>query len=267
MAREKSKKVSQEDRIAFREDLARRSVGAYRRQCIGIGILVILFLFLLAGFQIADHLDGNDEIKHESISHYYHDLRLIEIPLIGLSGFQLGDVFVGFLTAVAIFLILFTGLSPKENLSLSAAGYLLLGVAFVPTDFEQRGEGINIHLICAVFFFLLIARVAIVLAPQRAKFAKWTANVDTFEKRFKRIGYAMVGLPAIAIILHLTDIRPFDDIIFVIEWLAIAAFAAYWLAKFHEFDKILTNEQRGQLKGKPNIIERFITKILERKSS
>lgn len=239
--------VNQADRVAFREDLEQKALRAYRRLSLGIAAFAGLFLLVLFYYQLFADLDPH----HLSISHYYYENLMIVPPealgSLGLGGFRLGDIFVGILTAIAVFLILFSGFSNLEDNILNFAGLMLLGVAFFPTyEYQTSTEfSVSLHLICALAFFAAIALVATWFSPHRARFVKWPGSVGLFKKSFIATGLSMIFLPACVVGIHFADWKQVGDWIFWFEWLAILAFCVFWSLKFVEFGKILTKAQLG----------------------
>ena len=177
-----------------------------------VGILGVAFPFILViGYLIA----GGHGIRY-SISSYYHT--------------PVGDIFVGVLCAVALFLFSYTGYDKRDNITGDLAGIFALGVAFFPTADDLAGI---IHLISASLFFLLLAYYSIFL------FTKGSDHPTPAKKKRNRLyricGYVIVACILLALLYSilptlqssLSNLRP----IFWLETVMLWAFGLSWLTK------------------------------------
>jgi hypothetical protein len=192
-----------------------------------IGILGILFPFALAIGALAR---GCEEIQH-SISYYYHTC--------------MGDVFVGFMCAYAMFLFAYRGFDKKDNWAANLAAFFALGVAIVPTQFGEAELNCTvdpwftnqvIHLASAGGFFLVLSYFSLVLFTKTKHGGHMTTAKRNRNRIYKTCGVMMLlCLVLIAIymlLLHdkfpeLASYKP----VFWLESAALLAFGISWLTK------------------------------------
>ncbi|MEE4537619.1 MAG: hypothetical protein V2J51_03900 [Erythrobacter sp.] len=210
---------------AARKDFSRRANLAFLIKCFGIGFIALLIpisLPLVGGY------DG-----HYSISYFYH----VEATR---------NLFVGLLWAVGVFLILFQGLSLRENLTLSAGGMCLILVAMVPTGIDQCADTMfSWHAVFALSFFACLFIVAVFFAKQRLAFILWPPLRKRFAMAYNVSGCLMIGLPLIAYSVHLFEGGDCGHVIYWIEFAAIAAFSFFWFVKTWEYKRLLGLDIRG----------------------
>lgn len=198
-----------------------------------IGVLGVLFPFVLA---IGAMARGCTEIQH-SISYYYHTC--------------MGDVFVGFMCAYAMFLFAYRGFDKKDNWAANLAAFFALGVAIVPTKFgtvisdcttEPWFTNQVIHLTSAAAFFLVLAYFSLVLFTKTAHGGHMTASKKKRNRIFRICGIVMLlCLALIAVYMtflneifpELANYKP----IFWLESAALLAFGISWLTKAEVFLK------------------------------
>lgn len=192
-----------------------------------IGILgVTLPAFLLLGSVIF----GKCTQVQDSISHYYFTI--------------MGDLLVGILCAVAIFLLSYRGYEKIDNISSSLAGFFALCVALLATSHDPDAActvrflpdlswRISIHYISAALFFITLSYISIFL------FTK-SKGVKTAKKLLRNKIYVTCGivmLIAIVLIFALKVFPAFGDLlaklkpVFWLEWIALIAFGTSWLVK------------------------------------
>ncbi|MCA8867441.1 MAG: hypothetical protein KDA67_02215 [Rhodobacteraceae bacterium] len=203
----------------------RRSVGA-------LGFL-LPFSLIVAGI-----------VHHDiepSISHYYYT--------------EMGDVLVGSLAAIAIFLGSYRGYVPQHDEWISDHKLALitaaaaLGVALFPSDgfLDRRNEAAvietsarfvsGLHFASAAIFLISLGCFALFKFTRSATpKSAWTAE----KKRENRI-YIASGLTIFAAVIAIAAIKlidmdnqwagPFPDWMFWLETLAVWAFALSWLVK------------------------------------
>lgn len=202
-----------------RKDFSRHANLAFLVTSFGIGLIaffVPILLPLIGGY------DG-----HYSISYFYH------VP-------ATRDLFVGLLWSVGIFLVFYQGLSRWENLLLSLAGILLIGVAMVPTSSVQcSGEAFSLHAACAVGFFLCLFVVAVFFSKKRLDYILWPPLKKRFALAYTVAGCAMIGFPLLAYAIHFVEGRGCGHVIYWIEASAIYAFSFYWFVKTWEYKRLL----------------------------
>ncbi len=195
-----------------------------------VGILgIFLPLALLAG----NYFIGNCCQVQSSISHYYYTV--------------VGDLFVGTMCAIALFLMTYKGYNNIDHFATTLAGMFALLVAFFPTNEWSGCLCINphrtldnstlrnaIHLTSASLFFITLSLISIFL------FTKSTGH-KTKEKKTRNKIYVACGiimLFSIALIAsvmllpsplkeNLETYRP----VFILEWVALLAFGSSWLVK------------------------------------
>lgn len=194
---------------------------ALRRIVGGLGVL--LPLFMVAGARWV----GPDPEIRDSISSYYHS--------------AMGDVFVGILFAIAVFLFSYQGYdsSKKERIELSdnAAGNLAcvfaLGVGLFPTAGPSEIAS-RLHLTSAALLFLTLAYISMKL------FTKTKKKGEESEEKLKRnkvyVICGVVMLVSIALIVvfslwfegaTIAEVKP----VFWLESLALLAFGVSWFIK------------------------------------
>jgi len=201
-----------------------------------IGILGITFPFILA---IGAIFFGNCREIQSSISLYYHTC--------------MQNIFVGTLSAVAVFLFTYKGY-PKshDNIAGNIAGISALGIAFFPTSISEYSvstcitcyfsTGLNnyIHLISSLIFFSTLAYFSIVL------FTKSKTDKPPDKKKLRRnkiyriCGYIMLA-NLLLIIIYIEGLRNeiFEKYhpVFWLESISLVAFGISWLVKGRIFKK------------------------------
>lgn len=175
------------------------------------------------------------EGPHYSISHYYWGGQVAR------------SILVGSLWTTGFFLIFFQALSRLENLLLRVAGVAAIGVAMCPMTYGQCGGGNGFHFGFAAVFFLCLATVSVFLAKTRVKYIIYPPLKKRLVFFYNLLGGLMIILPAsIAAARYLPEMisgsrKECDDTfaIFVIETIAIWAFAGFWVVKVYEYRKLL----------------------------
>ncbi|MBI1343545.1 MAG: hypothetical protein GC171_11480 [Terrimonas sp.] len=182
-------------------------------------------------------LTGNLVFSHchaiqDSNSHYYYTIT--------------GDLFVGILCAVALFLLSYKGYpgEPVDNLLTSLAGICALGIAFLPTNDNSADSCAIFHLPLdkarniahysfAAVFFLLLAAISYFL------FTK-SKGEKTNRKLLRNKIYRSCGLLIFFFIALIAVYNIFPESfrwldpykpVFWLEWLALIAFGSSWLIK------------------------------------
>ena len=158
------------------------------------------------------------EIIQKSISHYYFT--------------GMGNVFVGALCAVALFMFFYSGYDKWDDWAGNIAGFFAIGVAWFPTT-EVGSSDLTgtIHLASAALFFLTLAIFSLFLFTRKG--SKPTPQKLTRNKIYIICGLVMIAcLVAIAIyfkVIH--DDNPRSGFVFWAETIALVAFGVSWLTK------------------------------------
>ena len=183
------------------------------RKTVGwIGIL-LPFVLMLGVFAIT-----NTTQVEESISHYYHtDMR---------------NVFVGALSAVALFLFFYCGYDSIDHWISNFAAFFAIGTALFPTTFAGPIDGIGMtHFVCASSFFLMLASLSLF------RFTKGAPNPSSQKLHRNKI-YIVCGSIMIACLLAVVIYFKFfedptepKDFVFWAESVALIAFGISWLTK------------------------------------
>ncbi len=135
------------------------------RKAVGwIGILLPFTLMIGVSFIF------NETVFPESISHYYYT--------------GMGDVFVGALCAVALFMFFYSGYDRRDDWAGHLAGFFALGVAWFPVTETGTATGAGIiHLISAGLLFFILAVFSLFLftlkedSPSRQKLKRNTIYI------------------------------------------------------------------------------------------
>lgn len=158
-----------------------------------------------------------------SISSYYHSV--------------MGDVFVGSLCAIGVFLLSYRGYERVDDIAGDLACLFAVGVALFPTapasDVSLREALIGgVHLFFAACFFLTLAFFALIL------FRKTNPDKPpTHRKRQRNAVYALCGYAILACLALIILEKFFSSSIslpqpvFWLESLAIIAFGISWFVK------------------------------------
>ena len=196
------------------------------RKTIGwLGILLPLAL-LLENFIFTDCCCIQD-----SISHYYYTVA--------------GNLFVGTLCAVAMFLIAYRGYpDDKDSILTTLAGIFALGIAFFPTNDNSSNSCAILHLpdsnvrrivhfTCATIFFLLLAGISYYFFTRSG--GKKTNKKIVRNKIYRTCAILIVvfvaGIAGYAIFANrLQSIEKYHPI-FWLEWGALLSFGTSWLVK------------------------------------
>jgi hypothetical protein len=197
------------------------------RKAIGFLGILLPAILLLGNFTL-----GKCHSIENSISHYYYT--------------TMGDVFVGILCAVALFLIAYKGYDKLDGRACNLAGICALGIAFFPTEVDANSNCNNIqianamnlsvvHYISAALFFTTLALISLFLFTKTGNAENISIQKVKRNRIYKVCGVIMltsivliacVGfIPAIG--SKLQDYKP----VFVLEWIALIAFGVSWLVK------------------------------------
>lgn len=154
-----------------------------------------------------------------------------------------GDILVGVLSSIAVFLFAYKGYEKKDDMAANLAAISALGIGFFPTTADLSGVcpvtidnniiGI-IHFICGILFFLVLAYMCLFL------FTK-SSNDPTPEKQMRNKVYKVCGYGIVAclvflglyfavleeIVPRLAVVRP----VFMLEALSLLFFGVAWITK------------------------------------
>jgi len=192
-----------------------------------IGILGISLPVLL---MLGTFIFGSCTQVQNSISHYYFTI--------------MGDLYVGTLSAVAMFLISYKGYNKTDDVASSLAGIFALGSAYFATSNnpdiacsmrvlpDQMWREI-VHYASSALFFITLAFISLFL------FTKSEGGI-TDRKKIRNVVYRTCGIVMLAALiliviykssswmqLNMAKYKP----VFFLEWLALIAFGTSWLVK------------------------------------
>lgn len=206
------------------------------RNLIGFSGMILPIILLLT-----THVTGGDKKIEPSISDYYYSSN--------------GDVLVVILSVLGVFLFTYNGYEWKEKLLTSIAALSGLGVAFSPTVSKYARHsfsvhtaldevpvilGLERHLIFAALFFLSLSLISLIYFPKSNKPVVKDPSGKMKQKEKRNIIYRICGWTMIACIVVLAlyfIIKPFQEfagnfpVIFVMETIAVEAFAVSWITK------------------------------------
>ena len=203
------------------------------RKAIGwLGIL-LPFILLTGNYLVRCYTGYETDCNpfKSSISDYYYT--------------RMGDLFVGILSLVAIFLICYKGYEKKDNILTNLAGIFAFAIVLFPTSdsspipcnlrcyISDRLVG-SIHFAMATLFFLTLSYISYFIFT-KSKGVKSAQKIER-NKIYKICAVVMVGsLMIIALYkIFFSNLFPFLDLIhpvFLFETIALAAFGCSWLIK------------------------------------
>lgn len=188
-----------------------------------IGVLGIALPFVLVFGQILFYESG---VASSISSYYYTGMR---------------DVFVGFLCAIAVFLMSYKGYERKDDLAGDLACVFGVGVALFPTSPDVGATPLQqwvgwAHLAFAAAFFVTLAYISLCLFTKTGSMKPPTRKKQQRNLVYRACGGTMLGcLVLIALVelvpgIDLSEIKRRDPV-FWLEALAIVAFGVSWLVK------------------------------------
>ncbi|KPM48120.1 DUF998 domain-containing protein [Jiulongibacter sediminis] len=191
------------------------------RQAIGFLGLFFPFILIVGGNWIHDC-----PMILQSVSGYYHtDMR---------------QVFVAVMVTISIFLFVYDGYDFTDFVLAKLATLFALGVAFFPTEIESFDPTClvyevpvrhELHMISAVSFFLILTYFALV------QFRKSDKKLLGEQKSYRNTVYLVCGIVMLASIVLIGLYLLFEQYfpvfpwVFVLEWIALAAFGISWIVK------------------------------------
>jgi hypothetical protein len=145
------------------------------------------------------------------------------------------SVFVGFLFAIAAFLLAYNGMSTREMVLSKLAAVAALGVAMFPCKCDNRDEILPyVHAASAAILFLILAYFCYIFFSRARKKARDQANAKA---NARAIIYALCGITIIASILTIAGdaamggalTAKIPRLVFYAERAALMAFGISWL--------------------------------------
>lgn len=184
-------------------------------------------------------LFGNCNEIQSSISDYYHTL--------------MRDVFVGILSAIALFLFAYKGYDKQDNIAGTLASLFALGVAIFPTSPDKPLPVCdvpscnipsvitnpfisNLHFIFATLFFLVLTYFSLFLFTKTKNVQTQTKQKKIRNSIYQVCGYIMLVCIALIAVyfFYLEEKYPNlakFDLVFWLETIALWAFASSWIVK------------------------------------
>ena len=192
----------------------------------------ILGIFLPLALITGNYFIGGCCQVQSSISHYYYTV--------------VGDLFVGTMCAIALFLMTYKGYSNIDHIATTLASMFALIVAFFPTNEWSGCLCINphrtsdisalrnaVHLTSASLFFITLSLISIFLFTKSA--GHKTKQKKTRNKIYVACGTIMLlSIALIALIMGLPSLKESLEAyrpVFCLEWVALLAFGSSWLVK------------------------------------
>ena len=208
----------------------------------GLAILgLALAVVLIVGVGLGD--------IQTSLSAYYH---FAAAPPLEAGAGTMRNVFVGILWAIGTFLYLYKGYSAAEDLALDIAGVAVLGVSLFPIDWPLLPNTVRsltavVNHTSALTFFLLTAYVCVFRAKDTLPILGDAALEHRFRQIYAGLGSAMVGVPAVVLLMHFASNRTAKSYaVLVLEVVGVMVFSIYWLVKSREISLI---EKGGTRQG------------------
>lgn len=187
-----------------------------------VGVIGISLPFVLA---IGNLLLGADGIEKTMSAYYYT---------------RMGDVFVGSLFAIAVFLMTYQGWDWRDNLAGDIAGISAIGVALFPVAPELESLTTSqivsdlLHAVFAGLFFFALAYFCLVLFKKFSPDQPPTAAKTKRNKMYTVCGYAIVICVVLIgiqyVLIHL-GVQAELEWVFWLEALAIVSFGVSWFVK------------------------------------
>lgn len=189
-----------------------------------------LGISLPPAMMIGNFIFGNCPVIQDTVSHYYFTIT--------------GNLFIGILSSVALFLFTYKGYDKRDHVSTSLAGFFALLIALFPTNdssshscaiihLDDSTVRASIHYVAAGSFFLTIALISFFL------FTK-SRGRKTKEKKIRNKIYRTCGIIILTCIIAIGCISWFTGEpdgnnkfkpVFWLEWIALLAFGISWLVK------------------------------------
>lgn len=201
------------------EELYLRRVYSYMSLRKTAGLIGVLLPFVLV---LGLSFINRETTIEQSISYYYHT--------------AMGDVLVGAVCAVGLFMFFYAGYDKGDNWTGNVAGIGAVGLAWFPTALSKSEPGTQvIHLVFASIFFLSLAYFAIF---------RFTKTHDGEEPKGRKLvrnriyiacGTVMVVCLVAILVYMVLDFGGDFPLVFVAETVALVAFGVSWLVKGEAF--------------------------------
>ncbi len=189
----------------------------------GVGVLGMSFPFILSFGALILFSTG----IQTSISSYYHT--------------GMGDVFVGTLCAIGVFMLAYRGYKGIDHIAGNLACFFAIGVALFPTnppgDATKLEEIIGVvHVVFAALFFLTLAFFSLFLFTKTDLTKKPSPRKRLRNQIYRACGYAIVAsilLIAIQAVLssETKQVLSAYNPVYWLESLAVVAFGISWFVK------------------------------------
>jgi hypothetical membrane protein len=140
--------------------------------------------------------------------------------------------FVGLLFAIGTLLHVNQGHSRKEDLALSLAGLLAVGIAVFPMSWDCYHHSFSPHGFCAISFFVCIAFVSAICSRDTLVLIKDPKVRGQYRKTYIGLSIVMVASPIAAYAFSFVTAQ--HSPVFWAELFGIYAFAGYWCVKTKE---------------------------------
>ncbi len=195
-----------------------------------IGLLGMLLPVILV---VGNYFLGNCTYIQMSISQYYYT--------------DIGDVFIGILFAISIFLFTYNGYDSRDNWAGNFACIFGLAAAIFPTNMKNPVPACNfslvpnpfpnyfqyIHTGAAVVFFIILAYFSLFLFTKGE--ANPTSTKKTRNKIYKTCGYIIIACFLVLFLIFINkslkeSLESYKPI-FVLETIILWAFGFSWLVK------------------------------------
>lgn len=140
--------------------------------------------------------------------------------------------FVGFLFVLGVVMIVYQGLTPRENWLLNFAGLFALGVALFPTGGCVNCGWLTVHGVSAGASFLCLAAVAVLGAKQVLRKELGESKTRFYQTLYWVTAIAMLASPVAAWLV--TQLVGQTYFVFWAEAFGLWSFAAFWYFKSRE---------------------------------
>jgi len=199
------------------EDLRKNMLGTYYLLRMGIVVIAAALPTTVLIYTFVNH----GGLEQGSISAFY-----------GAYGGAMRDWFVGSLSAIGAFLILYKGFSFKEDMALNVAGVSSVLIAMIPCECWTTAPPPQswLHTVFAVLFFGSMAYVCFACALKTIDLLP-EKDQKRFRRKYKWIGSALVASPGTALVLDTFGGR----FVFAFEAVGVWVFAFYWFTKTQEY--------------------------------
>ncbi|HTS76350.1 MAG TPA: hypothetical protein VMG40_09115 [Bryobacteraceae bacterium] len=161
------------------------------------------------------------------------------------------SIFVGFLFAIAAFLLAYNGLSPVEMILSKVASAAGLAVALFPCGCDGHTETIpHVHYASAAVMFLILAYFCDVFYKRARGKGHTEANRRAF--LYAVCGVAIIASILILVIDTISDgalSRAIPRLVFQCERAALVAFGISWLTASHILPVLTRKDERLSLLG------------------